>query len=85
MFQSRFKCSHDENLETFGDGAHVPGRALNLPIVAFVATLKRASEFRKREALGGSWMLVHRSVISAASHAAASCAARHGPDARWRR
>ena len=62
MFQSRFKSSHDENLETFGDGAHVPGRALNLPIVAFVATLRRASEFRKREALGGSWIRVHRSA-----------------------
>jgi hypothetical protein len=47
MFQSRFNSSHDENLETFGDGAYVPGQALNLPIVAFVATLKRASEFRK--------------------------------------
>jgi hypothetical protein len=62
MFQSRFKSSHDENLETFGDGAHVPGEPLNLPIVAFVATLKRASEFRKREALGGSWIRVHGSA-----------------------
>jgi hypothetical protein len=56
-----------------------PAEPFNLPIVAFVATLKRASEFRKRGAGRKLDTCPQEPLISAASRAAASCAARHGP------